>query len=383
MQKRILILSTVHPSGHPRYINKIAAAFGNYGYNVEVWCRGTSSPQLKGDVNFHLLKPDGKVKRWLNIPAALYRAVTGGHDLIVVSPPEMVPIGIIARFLGKKVVWDVEEYAASTIMESDWLPSIIRKPIAFLYSLSERLASVTLNGISLAEDRYKNRFTKTKNLEIIHNYVPKPENNIFTQEIIDKRWQQLGPRLLYVGVVTKTRGVLESIKAIKLLEDKLPNISFDVVGDIPRQAYRIQLENAQNSLKNPERITFHGQQPFESLSKYFANAQFGTMVLYPIGNHICSIPTKLYEYYLAGLPVIVGDVPLWRKLVDEVDGGVACDSLNPQSQADAIETLWDYGPEQLKAAGKKASEAIYENNFFWENEEKRFIEFCQSIIDSQ
>ncbi len=175
MQKRILMLSTVHPSGHPRYINKIAAAFGKADYDVEVWCRGESSLKLSGNVNFHLLPTGGKIRRWLYIPSALLRAAIGGHDLIVISPPEMVPVGIIARLFGKKVLWDVEEDGAASIKHSDWLPSFVRKPLAFLYSLNERLASVLLNGVTLAEDSYKNRFSKTKNLAVIHNYVPQPE----------------------------------------------------------------------------------------------------------------------------------------------------------------------------------------------------------------
>ena len=304
MAHRILILSTVHPLGHPRHTMKVARGLAEEGFDVELWGRGEAPAGLPGNVTVHALPVRNKVERLIDLPSALNRALFGGHDLVIVVPPETVPVGIIARMFGKKVLWDVEEDSGAAIEHSDWIPQELRKPIAWIYRVFERLAASFFSAISIAEDGYSSRFTISRRVEVIHNYPPKPPEDADDPsrgKIAEKRWSMSGPRLIYVGAVTEHRGMLETIRAVELLEDDLPDVHLDVVGSIPREEYRARLMAARSKLKNPERVVLHGNVHFDELGSYLEQAQIGLLPLWPQPNHRVSLQTKLYEYALAGV----------------------------------------------------------------------------------
>ncbi len=382
MSKKILLLSTVHPSGHARYHGKIARSLADADYEVETWARGENRPTyLSENVNVRLIPAEGKIKRMFYLPILLSRALFANFDLVVVVPPETVVVGLIARLFGKRVIWDVEEDGTSSIHASDWIPSILRKPVSFIYSLVERLAAVTMNGISYAEDNYAPRFYAARRKTVTHNYPWKPEGeDLSSGKIADERWKLPGPRLIYVGEITYDRGILDVINTVALLEDRLPDIRFDVVGGIPSKQYREQLEQAISRLKNPGRVTLYGRVPFDTLDEYLKKAQIGVVPLWPLPNHLQSELTKPFEYCLAGLPMVVGDNPPWRRLMDVADSGEAAKFRDLESWAFAIEKLWSRGSKKLKFAGKRAHDMVFIKNCFWESEAERFIQLCEDVM---
>ncbi len=384
MAHRILVLSTVHPLGHARHTMKVARGLAEEGFDVEVWGRGEAPEGLPNNLTVRSLPIRNKVERFIDLPRALTRALFGGHDLVLVVPPENVPVGVVARLLGKNVLWDVEEDSSAAIENSDWIPQDIRKPTAYVYRIFERLAASLFSGISLAEDSYASRFTNAARVEVIHNYPPKPPAGApdpSRGKIAEKRWKQPGPRLLYVGAVTEHRGLLETVRIVELLEDDLPDICLDVIGAIPREDYHSRLMAARSKLKKPERITFHGHVPFDNLGGHFERAQIGLLPLWPQPNHLISLQTKLYEYALAGLPTVVGDVSLWRTLIDASKSGEAAEPRNPSDWAEAIHRLWKWGPQRLAAAGRRAHDLVVKNNWFWEPERARLATLCKEIIE--
>ena len=380
MMRRILMLSTVHPATHPRYIIKLAASLGEAGHEVEVWARGSSAPEYLPGLKFHLVPPEGKLRRMCLLPSALFRAMNGGHDIIIVVPPETVPIGIAARLFGKRVIWDVEENAKATILSSDWIPRPLRLPIALVYSLVERLASATMSAVMLAEEDYLPSFRSSSRIEVIHNYPMRAESDLSRGEAARQRWSRPGPRLLYVGTVTWHRGLLEMIETVALLEDRLSDITLDIVGMIPRKEYRDKLSAAVVGLKRPKRVTIHGPVPFIKLHKHFKRAHIGLFPLYPLPNFTASKATKLFEYALAGLPTVVGDIPNWRFIIDETDAGETASPLDRKGWADAIERLWGRGPSELEAMGRRAHDHIVAREYFWDIEKRKLLSLCEELM---
>ncbi|MFH0883937.1 MAG: hypothetical protein V2A56_13190, partial [bacterium] len=129
MAHRVLVLSTVHPLGHPRHTMKVARGLAEEGFDVEVWGRGDAPDGLPDNMTVHSLPIRSKIERFIDLPQAFWRALFGGHDLVLVVPPETVPVGIVARMFGKNVLWDVEEDSGAAIEHSDWIPHDFRKPI--------------------------------------------------------------------------------------------------------------------------------------------------------------------------------------------------------------------------------------------------------------
>jgi len=133
-----------------------------------------------------------------------------------------------------------------------------------------------------------------------------------------------------------------------------------------------------------ENVLLYGVEDYSKIEKLLSKSMVGLCVLHPIPNYIDSLPTKLFEYMAAGLPVIASDFPAWRKIVDKVKCGLLVDPLNPKEIADAINYLINY-PEKAEIMGNHGREAV--NNIYnWEKEEKALLqlynELAKSYIDT-
>ena len=51
------------------------------------------------------------------------------------------------------------------------------------------------------------------------------------------------------------------------------------------------------------------------------------------------MPTKIFEYYLAGIPVVASNFQAWKRIVVDTDCGLVVDPLNVISISDAIEEM--------------------------------------------
>jgi len=66
---------------------------------------------------------------------------------------------------------------------------------------------------------------------------------------------------------------------------------------------------------------------------------------------------KAFDYMASGLPLVVSDLPDWRKMFVEPGYGVACDPQNPESIADAVRRFLDH-PDLARSMGEKGRQRI-------------------------
>ena len=67
-----------------------------------------------------------------------------------------------------------------------------------------------------------------------------------------------------------------------------------------------------------------------------AQAKVGLVLFQRSPSHIDALPTKMFEYMAAGVPVIASDFPLWREILTRFDCGLLVDETSPEAIATAV-----------------------------------------------
>ena len=141
--------------------------------------------------------------------------------------------------------------------------------------------------------------------------------------------------LLYQGSIQEFRGIEESIEAVTLLE----RCVLVIVG---YGYHRPTLEDAVHRRGLDDRVHFFGPIPNDELLYYTASADVGLCVIRGQSlSYRWSMPNKLFEYMMAGIPVVASDFEEMGRVVREEGVGTVCDPDDPESIAAAVRAIID------------------------------------------
>jgi glycosyltransferase involved in cell wall biosynthesis len=115
-----------------------------------------------------------------------------------------------------------------------------------------------------------------------------------------------------------------------------------------------------------KRVDWLGTLDHNQVVDLLEKSRAGLVVLHPAPNYVCSWPTKLFEYMLAGLPVIASDFPVWREIVGKAGCGLLVNPLAPAEIAEAIEQVFA-NPADASAMGTRGHRAVTET-YNWRSE---------------
>ena len=178
--------------------------------------------------------------------------------------------------------------------------------------------------------------------------------------------------LLYSGAITFNRGLENLIESLVYLPQ-----GFLVLMGYSNDKYRNKLKTIAAEKSVAPRLAFFGPVPSDQVTAYAASADLGVA---PIENvclsyYYCS-PNKLFEYLLAGLPVIASDFPEMRQIIDEYGVGTTFDPSAPKDIARAVMEIFE-APEKWKDIKEKTHSVASIYN--WENESRKLIDIYKSL----
>ena len=102
------------------------------------------------------------------------------------------------------------------------------------------------------------------------------------------------------------------------------------------------------------------------------------MTLHPLVSYQEALPVKMFEYMLAGLPVIASDFPLWNSIVLGNGCGLCVDPMNPAAIAEAIRYIATH-PDEARQMGRNGRQAVLQR-YNWEAEEIKLLDAYRSIV---
>lgn len=359
---RVCHLTSVHPVHDTRIFEKECLSLVAAGYDVHLVAPTRASAQVRGVTIAAVPPARGRLARAVVTTArVLARALGVRARLYHFHDPELIPVGLLLRALGKRVIYDVHEEVPADMLDKEYLPQWSRTALARIVDVCERLAARGLSGIVAATPAIARRFPPARSV-VVQNF-PSPAE---FPPVNGRPYATRPPAVAYLGLINGLRGAVEMVSAVERVA--------------PHQAVRLvlagrfdppALEARVRALPGWRLVDYRGVVSRAGVAGMLGEARLGLVLFHPRPNHVNSQPNKLFEYMAAGLPVVASRFPLWQEVVEGTRCGLLVDPLDPEAIAAAIRWLLEH-PAEAEAMGVRGREAVRER-FNWLSEEATLL----------
>ena len=359
-------ITSVHPRYDIRIFIKECRALAQ-SHDVSLIVADSLGEEIKDGIKIYDVgKPvGGRLQRIRKTSRAIFnRVLELNPQIIHFHDPELVGIGVKLAKLGYKVIYDVHEDVPKQVLNKHWIPKVIRPLISCLVKYREASAAKVFAGIVTATEIIADRFRQSnQNTCAIHNYPILAELDVAT---ID--WGSRSDNLCYLGSISETRGILPLVDSLSISKLKL-----DLAGPFSNQ----EIEKQIKSSAGYDNVRYHGVLDRNGVKSVLSSVKIGIVTLLPTPSYVESLPIKLFEYMLSGIPVIASDFKLWRPIILDNNCGLMVDPANPDEIAKAcLKILAD--PVEARKMGENGRRAVLEN-YGWEREQQKLLEFYSQL----
>lgn len=361
---RVAMLSSVHPPMDVRIFLKEARTLAAAGYDVTYVVPHDRDEQVDGVRLRAFPRARHRLFRMLASPPRMLReALRVQADVYHFHDPELIPVGLALKMLGKRVVYDAHEDVAKSILGKSYLAGWLRRPLAATVNLLEKGASRAFDLVVVAAGGIQTSFRGHAHTLLIRNY-PIQESHASLEPAVrdDGRFV-----VAYAGGLTAERGAVEMVEAIARVPAR-----FEPRLVICGKYWPARLEERVRSMPGFERVDYRGWLSPGRVAAELHRADVGLVCFLPEPNHVEAGPNKLFEYMAAGLPVIASAFPAWREIVEGGDCGLCVNPADPDAIAAAMVQLAEQ-PQRRAEMGRNGRRLVRER-YNWGVEGRRLID---------
>ncbi len=365
---RVQHLTSVHPWSDVRIFQKECRSLYEAGFEVGLIAVGAADAVVDGVQVTAIPAP---TSRWARViltgPILFNRARKIDADIFHFHDPELVPVGILLKLIGRKVVYDVHEDLTLQVLTKSYIPRLFRRPLSAAFGVMNRLAERAFDGVVVVTPTIAALF---RSPTLVRNY---PVHTEFSAE--GTLYRDRSPHIAYVGALGPTRGLDRMLEAAARLRQRHEHSLLVLAGPTESEAVVREL----NALGDRSGSTYIGVVDRARVAKVLADSRVGLVVLpAETPSYIDAYPTKLFEYMAAGLPVVASDFPVYRTVVAGADCGLLVDPSDVEAIVDAIVWLLDH-PEDAAEMGRRGRVAA-QSDYNWQTEAANLIELYESIV---
>jgi len=370
----VCVLSSVHEALDHRMFYKECRSLSRAGYEVTVIAQHPRHETVDGVRIIPLEHPGRRLSRIFHTGWQIYRKALGQKaDVYHFHDPELVGVGLLLRAHGKKVIYDVHEDVPQDLLHKFYLPTWVRRPMSWVAGTVEATAARLLSGVVVVTPSIEERFKKrARRVVLVRNFAVPEE----FPPVADIPWEQRDPAVIFLGSMSRNRGIRQLVEAIDLVPDAL-NAKLRLLGPFSMPDLPDELEKLPGWARTENLGVMHER---KLIGAELSKIRAGIVTIHPIPQLIVSYPIKVFEYMAAGIPIIASDFPVWREIIDKAQCGILVDPMNPRDIAAAIEFILTH-PAEAEAMGRNGRRAM-ENEFNWIHEERILLGLYNDLCAS-
>ena len=366
-KQRIVLASVLKPVDDTRMFEKIGKSLAKKpDYKLSIF--GYPSNKQHFDSNIELIPHPHfariSLKRML-IPLILLKKIykVKPHVLIVNTHELLIVATTIRILFGTKLIYDVQENYWRNILWTTTFPPLLRHLLAGWVRGKEIIFSGAFQLFFLAEKGFEKEMTFFKNRYLtLENKSALPEG---LKHI--KSASRLN--LLFSGTISGSTGIFQAINLANQLHQIDEFVRLTIIGycAMPATWKRII-----RMIKDKPFITLIGGDqlvPHEAIVSQIMCSDFG-IISYPTSPHTENkIPTKLYEYLSAQLPMLLQEHQPWISICEPYQAAIP---INLNLPVDA--------PVLLKKMQETHFYTTSPSDVFWVSEEKKLLDSVDKIL---
>jgi glycosyltransferase involved in cell wall biosynthesis len=361
-------LTSAHSRSDTRIFFKMCKSLAREGHQVTQIVADSKGDSICDGVQIlDVGASKGRIDRILNAPKRVFdKAASLNADLYHLHDPELIPIGLNLKRLGKCVVFDFHEDVPKQLLGKPYLNKAALWCLSKSFQLFEAYACKQFDGLIAATPFIRDKFLSMHSNTVDINNFP-----LYGELATDVEWGNKQKEVCYVGGIAKNRGIFEICQAMALVQT---NARLNLCGVFSESS----VEHYVKSIPGWHKVNELGFVDRPGVRDVLSRSVAGLVTLYPIINYIDALPVKMFEYMSAGIPVIASDFPLWREIIHTDDCGLLVDPLDPTGIAQAIDYLVS-NPSEAKRMGANGRNAVYKR-YNWSIEEQKLFAFYDHTL---
>ena len=286
-------------------------------------------------------------------------------DILHCNDLNTLPIGVIIKVVfnrDAKIIYDAHEYET----EVNGLQYLQKK----LLSLLERALIKFTDKVITVSDSIANEYHRLYDIQkpsIVLNcpaYTEVVEHDLFREELNIRREQVI---FLYQGGLSKGRGIEILLESFSKIDSDKCIIVFMGEGLLEKD-----IKNYEAKSSN---IFFKHAVPSNVLLDYTSSADYGILFYEDtcLNHRYCS-PNKIFEYLMAGIPVVVSSLFEMERLVEKYGVGIVAEKNTTQGFLDVLHKV-------LKQDRQSTVDNVCKvrNVFCWEVQEKILLDTYNEV----
>ena len=186
-------------------------------------------------------------------------------------------------------------------------------------------------------------------------------------------------RFVHHGYLSGDKSILEFVKGFLAAAENREDIELIIAGK--GECYDLYKSVIEQS-KAPKSVKLLGSYENSQLPKILANADIGVLPFKATDFNNFTIQNKIFDYFAAGLPVLVSECKPLMRIIRETNAGWIYDCSSANNCRKAIETTAKIFTAENKSEIKYKENALnaYKSKYNWATDEKNLVEFIELYI---